>query len=149
MIFGRINILPILIVKLIVNVYATLIDLFKDSCCKYANKPAFSHEGSTLSFAQLDKYSASFAAWLQRHTDLKKGDRVAVQLPNMLQFPIAVFGALRAGLIVVNTSTLYTAAEMEYQFKDSGCKALIALTNKGHLIQQVLPKTGYSLCYFG
>ncbi len=132
-----------------VNVYATLIDLFKDSCCKYANKPAFSHEGSTLSFAQLDKYSASFAAWIQRHTDLKKGDRVAVQLPNMLQFPIAVFGALRAGLVVVNTSTLYTAAEMEYQFKDSGCKALIALTNKGHLIQQVLPKTGIRYVILG
>jgi long-chain acyl-CoA synthetase len=132
-----------------VNVFATLIDLFKDSCCKYANKPAFSHEGSTLSFAQLDKYSASFAAWIQRHTDLKKGDRVAVQLPNMLQFPIAVFGALRAGLIVVNTSTLYTAAEMEYQFKDSGCKALIALTNKGHLIQQVLPKTGIRYVILG
>ena len=132
-----------------VNVYATLIDLFKDSCGKYANKPAFSHEGSTLSFAQLDKYSASFAAWLQRHTDLKQGDRVAVQLPNMLQFPIAVFGALRAGLIVVNTSTLYTAAEMEYQFKDSSCKALIALTNMGHLIQQVLPKTGIRYIILG
>lgn len=122
--------------------YKTINELFKDSCCKYANKPAFSHEGKTLSFADLDKYSAAFATWIQRHTDLKKGDRIAIQLPNILQFPIAVFGALRAGLIVVNTSTLYTATEMEYQFKDSGCKAVVALTSMGHLIQEILPNTG-------
>ena len=124
------------------NQYQTLIDLFKEACCKYAHKPAFSDQERTLSFAELDKYSACFAVWLQRHTDLKIGDRIAIQLPNILQFPIAVFGAMRAGLIVVNTSTSYTRAEMAHQFKDSGCKAILTLTSMGHLIQEILPQTG-------
>lgn len=131
------------------TIYNTIIDLFNDSCDKYANKPAFTHEGRTITFAELDKYSAALAAWFQRHTDLKQGDRVAIQLPNILHFPIAVFGALRAGLIVVNTSTLYTATEMERQFQDSGCKAIIALTNMGHVIQKILPKTGVRYVILG
>ncbi|PTQ88492.1 AMP-binding protein [Agitococcus lubricus] len=124
------------------NIYPTLLDLFKDACRKYANKPAFSNMGRTLTFAELDKYSATFATWLQQNTELHIGDRIAIQLPNVLQYPIAVFGALRAGLVVVNTNPLYTAREMEHQFKDAGCKALLTLANFAHLVQEVLPRTG-------
>ena len=121
--------------------YATIIELFKDACVKYANKPAFSNLGHTLTFADVDKYSASFAAWLQRNTDLKVGDRIAIQLPNMLQYPIAVFGALRAGLVVVNTNPLYSLRELENQFKDSDCKAVVTLESLARNIQEVLPQT--------
>ncbi|RMS16463.1 Long-chain-fatty-acid--CoA ligase, partial [Pseudomonas coronafaciens pv. garcae] len=85
--------------------------------------------------------SGAFAAWIQQHTDLQPGDRIAVQLPNVLQYPIAVFGAIRAGLIVVNTNPLYTAREMEHQFNDSGAKALVCLANMAHLAEKVVPKT--------
>ena len=124
------------------NIYPTILDLFKDACRKYANKPAFSNMGRTLSFAEVDKYSATFAAWIQQNTDLQPGDRIAVQMPNVLQYPVVVFGAMRAGLIIVNTNPLYTAREMEHQFKDAGCKALVTLANFGHLVQEVLPRTG-------
>ena len=80
--------------------------------------------GKTLSFSDLDRLSAHFAAWLQHETDLVPGDRIAIQLPNVLQFPVAVFGALRAGLVVVNTNPLYTEREMAHQFKDSNAKAI-------------------------
>ncbi|WP_350601633.1 AMP-binding protein, partial [Pseudomonas sp. 65/3-MNA-CIBAN-0223] len=92
-----------------------------------ANRPAFSNMGVTLSYADLERYSAAFAAWLQTHTDLQPGDRIAIQMPNLLQYPIAVFGALRAGLIVVNTNPLYTSREMRHQFQDSGARALVYL----------------------
>ena len=98
--------------------------------------------GRTLTFAEVDKYSATFATWIQQNTDLQAGDRIAVQLPNLLQYPIVVFGAMRAGLVVVNTNPLYTAREMEHQFKDAGCKALVTLANFGSLVQEVLPRTG-------
>lgn len=121
--------------------YQTIVELFKDACVKYANKPAFSNLGHTLTFAEIDKYSASFAAWLQRNTDLKVGDRIAIQLPNMLQYPIAVFGALRAGLVVVHTNPLYSLRELENQFKDSDCKAVVTLDSLARNIQEVLPQT--------
>ena len=124
------------------NIYPTILDLFKESCRKYANKPAFSNMGRTLTFAEVDKYSATFATWIQQNTDLQVGDRIAVQMPNLLQYPIVVFGAMRAGLVVVNTNPLYTAREMEHQFKDAGCKALVTLANFGYLVQEVLPRTG-------
>ena len=83
--------------------------------------------GVTLTYAELERYSAAFAGYLQAHTDLAPGDRIAVQMPNVLQYPIAVFGALRAGLIVVNTNPLYTPTEMIHQFSDSGAKALVVI----------------------
>ncbi len=124
------------------EVYPTIMHLFKDACRKYANKPAFSNMGRTLTFAELDKYSAAVATWFQQNTDLQPGDRVAVQMPNVLQYPVVVFGILRAGLVVVNTNPLYTAREMQHQFKDAGCKALVALANFGHMVEEVLPQTG-------
>lgn len=120
------------------NVQAVL----KASCERFADKPAFSNLGRTLTYGELYELSGEFAAYLQHHTDLQPGDRIAVQLPNLLQYPVVVFGALRAGLIVVNTNPLYTAREMEHQFNDSGARALVCLANMAHLAEEVVPKTG-------
>ena len=122
--------------------YKSVIEVFERSCKKFADRPAFSNLGVTLTYAELERHSAAFAAWLQQHTDLKPGDRIAVQMPNVLQYPIAVFGALRAGLIVVNTNPLYTEREMRHQFKDSGARALVYLNMFGKRVQEVLPDTG-------
>ena len=119
------------------NIQAVL----KQSCQRFADKPAFSNLGKTITYGELYALSGAFAAWLQQHTDLKPGDRIAVQLPNVLQYPVAVFGAMRAGLIVVTTNPLYTAREMEHQFNDSGAKALVCLANMAHLAEKVVPKT--------
>ena len=119
------------------NIQAVL----KQSCQRFADKPAFSNLGKTLTYGELYRLSGAFAAWLQQHTDLKPGDRIAVQLPNVLQYPVAVFGAMRAGLIVVNTNPLYTVREMEHQFNDSGAKALVCLANMAHLAEKVVPRT--------
>ncbi|MBA1200754.1 long-chain fatty acid--CoA ligase [Pseudomonas capeferrum] len=119
------------------NIQAVL----RQSCQRFADKPAFSNLGKTLTYGELYRLSGAFAAWLQQHTDLKPGDRIAVQLPNVLQYPVAVFGAMRAGLIVVNTNPLYTARELEHQFNDSGAKALVCLANMAHLAEKVLPKS--------
>ncbi|QXH57986.1 long-chain-fatty-acid--CoA ligase FadD2 [Pseudomonas maumuensis] len=124
------------------NAYTSVVDVFERSCKRFADRPAYSNLGVTLSYADLDRYSAAFAAWLQQHTDLAPGDRIAVQMPNVLQYPIAVFGALRAGLVVVNTNPLYTEREMRHQFKDSGARALVYLNMFGKRVQEVLPDTG-------
>ena len=122
--------------------YPNILAVLKESCQRFADKPAFSNLGKTLTYGEIYKLSGDFAAYLQKHTDLKPGDRIAVQLPNVLQYPIVVFGAMRAGLVVVNTNPLYSAREMEHQFNDSGAKALICLANMAHLAEQVVPKTG-------
>ena len=121
--------------------YSSIIDVFDQACVKHAKLAAFSNMGVTLTYADLDRLSAAFASYLQQHTDLEPGDHIAVQMPNVLQFPIAVFGAIRAGLVVVNTNPLYTAREMRHQFQDSGAKALIYMNMFGHLVQEVLPDT--------
>ena len=122
--------------------YPNIQTVLKESCQRFADKPAFSNMGKTLTYGELYELSGVFAAYLQNCTDLKTGDRIAVQLPNVLQYPVVVFGALRAGMIVVNTNPLYTAREMEHQFNDSGAKALVCLANMAHLAEEVLPKTG-------
>jgi long-chain acyl-CoA synthetase len=122
--------------------FANIQAVLKESCQRFADKPAFSNLGKTLSYADLYEQSGAFAAYLQQHTELQPGDRIAVQLPNILQYPIVVFGAMRAGLVVVNTNPLYTARELEHQFNDAGAKALVTLANMAHLVEQVLPKTG-------
>ena len=125
-----------------INAYASVVEVFERSCKRFADRPAFSNLGVTLTYAQLERHSAAFAAWLQQHTDLQPGDRIAVQMPNVLQYPIAVFGAMRAGLIVVNTNPLYTEREMRHQFNDSGARALVYLNMFGKRVQAVLPDTG-------
>ncbi|KPQ30209.1 MAG: long-chain acyl-CoA synthetase [Marinobacter excellens HL-55] len=122
--------------------YTSMVDVFEQAVKKYADKPAFSAVGATLTYRDLDTLSRNFAAWLQNKTDLKPGDRIAVQLPNVAQYPVIVFGAMRAGLIVVNTNPLYTTREMEHQFNDSGAKALVVLANMADNAEKVLPHTG-------
>ena len=111
------------------NYNRTLVEVFAESCKSYADKNAFTCMGRTLTYADLDRLSGQFAAYLQQHTTLTPGDRIAVQLPNILQYPVVVFGALRAGLVVVNTNPLYTAHEVKHQLNDSGAKALVVLAN--------------------
>ncbi|SDS14079.1 long-chain acyl-CoA synthetase [Halopseudomonas litoralis] len=121
--------------------FNSIIEVFESSCAQHADNPAFTNMGVTLSYRELEQYSAAFASYIQNYTDLKPGDRIAIQMPNVLQFPIAVFGAMRAGLVVVNTNPLYTAREMRHQFTDSGARALIYMNLFGHLVEDVLPDT--------
>ncbi|WP_404474078.1 AMP-binding protein [Vreelandella venusta] len=121
--------------------YDSVTDVFHTAVKRFNDKPAFTCMGKTLTFADLDRLSADFAAWLQHETDLEPGDRIAIQLPNVLQFPVAVFGALRAGLVVVNTNPLYTEREMAHQFKDSNAKAIVILANMADKLEKVLDKT--------
>ena len=125
--------------------YKSMVDVFEQSVKKFADRPAFSAVGATLTYRDLDTQSRNFAAWLQNKTDLKPGDRIAVQMPNVSQYPVVVFGAMRAGLIVVNTNPLYTTREMEHQFNDSGAKALVVLANMAENAEKVLPHTGIEL----
>lgn len=124
------------------DLYPSIQAVLHESCERFASLPAFTNLGHTLTYGELYRLSGDFAAWLQNHTDLQPGDRIAIQLPNVLQYPVVVFGAIRAGLVIVNTNPLYTAREMEHQFNDSGAKALVGLANMGHLVEQVVPKTG-------
>jgi len=123
------------------DAYASLRDIFDQACAAHRALPAFTNMGATLSYAQLDELSRAFAAWLQNKSGLVKGDRVALMMPNILQYPIALFGVLRAGMVVVNTNPLYTARELEHQLKDSGAKAIVIVENFVHVLQQVLPRT--------
>lgn len=122
--------------------YPNVLAVLKDSCQRFANKPAFTNLGKTLTYGELYTLSGQFAAYLQKHSGLQPGDRIAIQMPNVLQYPIAVFGAMRAGYVVVNTNPLYTPREMEHQFNDSGAKALVCLANMAHMAEEVVPKTG-------
>ncbi|MFY9180064.1 MAG: AMP-binding protein [Venatoribacter sp.] len=122
--------------------YENVIEIFDNFVKKFANKPAFTCLGQTLTYAELNEKSRAFAAYLQNETSLKQGDRIAVQLPNILQYPIVVFGAMRAGMVVVNTNPLYTEREMEHQFNDSGAKALVVLANMASKAEKVVPNTG-------
>ena len=125
-----------------VSQYPNVLAVLKESCERFADKPAFTNLGKTITWGEMYRLSGDFAAYLQAHSGLQPGDRIAVQLPNVLQYPIVVFGAMRAGYVVVNTNPLYTARELEHQFNDSGAKALVCLANMAHLVEQVLPKTG-------
>jgi len=120
--------------------YPTVIDYIKDRCALYKKKKAFSLMGKELTYGEIDKYSTQFGAYLQSR-GLEPGDRFAIMMPNLLQYPIALFGALKAGLIVVNTNPLYTPREMEHQFKDSGVKGIVIAENFGSNLEKVLPKT--------
>ncbi|MBP7821445.1 MAG: AMP-binding protein [Saprospiraceae bacterium] len=120
--------------------YEQLIDMFDDTFTKYADHPAFTCMGKTLNFKQIDIYSKNFGAYLNSR-GLNKGDRIALMMPNMLQYPIALFGALRAGLIVVNTNPLYTPREMLHQFSDSGVKAIVIAENFAANLEGILKET--------
>jgi long-chain acyl-CoA synthetase len=121
--------------------FASLQALIEDACERYADRVAYRSMGTALRYARMERDSRAFGAWLQEHAGLKSGDRIAIMLPNILQYPIAMFGALRAGLIVVNTNPLYTVAELEHQLKDSGAVAVVVLENFAATLQKALPQT--------
>jgi len=120
--------------------FRSLVELFDTSIRKYGERPAYHSMGKTLTFAELEKLSRHFAAWLQSK-GLAKGARVAIMMPNCLQYPVAMFGTLRAGCTVVNVNPLYTARELEHQLKDSGAEAIVVLENFGRVLQEVRHKT--------
>ncbi|MDO6447100.1 long-chain-fatty-acid--CoA ligase FadD [Colwellia sp. 1_MG-2023] len=121
--------------------YASLVELFNKYVGIYANRPAFINMGAEITFAELEQQAKAFAAYLQQEMGLKKGDKFAIMVPNCLQYPIALFGALLAGLTVVNVNPLYTARELEHQLKDSGTKAILIIENFAHTLEQVIDKT--------
>ena len=120
--------------------YESLIEMFEETFSKYASKPAFTCMGKTITFKELDTSSRNFAAYLHSR-GLEPGDKIALMMPNMLQYPIALFGALRAGLVVVNTNPLYTPREMKHQFIDSGSKAIVICENFASNLEKILPET--------
>jgi len=122
--------------------YESLLGLFDESIQKFGDQIAYESMGKTLTFNELDALTKDFAAYLQQNLGLKKGDAIAIQMPNLLQWAVAMFGSLRAGLTVVNTNPLYTAREMEHQFADADVKAVVILANFAHNLQKILPKTG-------
>ncbi len=124
-----------------VNQYKSVAEVFEKSVSKFADRPAFACMDKIITYRELDKLTRDFGAYLQNKLGLKKGDRVAVMMPNLLQYPVAVFGILRAGLTVVNVNPLYTPRELEHQLKDSGASAILILENFAITLQEVLKKT--------
>lgn len=120
--------------------YASLVDFFAQKAARFARQPAVANMGTTLSYAELDAKSRYFAGYLSHALGLKPGERIAIMLPNLLQYPIALLGSLKAGLIVVNTNPLYTARELEHQLQDSGACAIIILENFAHVLEEILPR---------
>ncbi|WP_315361035.1 AMP-binding protein [Neisseria bacilliformis] len=121
--------------------YKSITDVFAQSAAKFATKPAFQNMGKTLTYAETAKLIADFASYLQNVLKLPRGERVAIMLPNLLQYPVALFGALQAGMVVVNTNPLYTPRELEHQLKDSGASVIVVLENFAATLQAVLPNT--------
>jgi long-chain acyl-CoA synthetase len=119
----------------------SLKQLFEDACRDYAARPAVCNMGRTLSYREVDELSRRFAAWLQKQAGLRLGDRVALMMPNVLQYPIAIIGTLRAGCTVVNINPLYTARELEHQLNDSGATVIVIFENACATLEQVLAKT--------
>jgi long-chain acyl-CoA synthetase len=119
---------------------SSLVGLFDEACRKYATKVAYVSMGIEMTYAELDAQASEFAGWLQAK-GLKKGDRVALMMPNVLQYPPALFGTLRAGCVVVNCNPLYTPRELEHQLKDSGAQAIVILENFAHTLEAVIGKT--------
>ncbi|HLP93337.1 MAG TPA: AMP-binding protein [Saprospiraceae bacterium] len=120
--------------------YTRVIDMVEESFKKYADKPAFIFMGKTMTFRELDEKSTAFGAYL-RSRGLEPGDRVALMMPNLMQYPIAMFGVLKAGLILVNTNPLYTPREMKHQFIDSGAKAILIAENFAHNLEEIIGET--------
>ncbi|ELR8701576.1 long-chain-fatty-acid--CoA ligase FadD [Vibrio vulnificus] len=121
--------------------YESLVEMFEQSVQKYADQPAFMNMGSVMTFRKLEERSRAFAAYLQNDLKLKKGDRVALMMPNLLQYPVALFGVLRAGCIAVNVNPLYTPRELEHQLNDSGAAAIVIVSNFANTLEQIVENT--------
>lgn len=123
------------------NEYSSINELLEVSFKKFETNPAFHCMGTTLSYSEIELLSRKFASYLTNDLGLKKGDRVAIMMPNILQYPIALFGVLRAGLVAVNVNPLYTARELEHQLKDSGASAIVLFANSGHVLEKIVANT--------
>lgn len=121
--------------------YASIVDMFNKYVRIYADRAAFINMGAEITYSELESQATAFAAYLQQDLGLKKGDKFAIMVPNTLQYPVALFGALKAGLTVVNVNPLYTARELEHQLKDSGTKAILIIENFAHTLQEVIDRT--------
>ncbi len=124
-----------------VNEYPSLKEMIERGLAIHSVRDAYVQMGKAMTFGELDILSAQFGAFLQTSCGLKKGDRVAVMMPNVLQYPVVVHGALRAGMTVVNTNPLYTARELEHQLVDSGATVIVILENFAHVLQEVIAHT--------
>ena len=124
-----------------IDAYQSVADVFEQAVKKYGNRPSFSNMGTTISYNELDQLTAQLAAYLQNLPNMRKGDRVAIMMPNVLQNPVAIFATLRAGFTVVNTNPLYTPRELKHQLTDSGAKAIIIMENFCHTLKEVIDET--------
>lgn len=120
--------------------YNSLIDIFNSSCHEFSERTAYSNMGARLTYVEINELSRQFATWLQNEFKLKKGDRVALMMPNILQYPVALFGTLRAGGIVVNVNPMYSPRELEHQLNDSGARVIVILENFAHTLEKVIDK---------
>ena len=123
------------------NRYSSLVEMFENAALRYADTPAFINMGEVMTFRKLEERSRAFAAYLQNELGLKKGDRVALMMPNLLQYPIALFGVLRAGMVVVNVNPLYTPRELEHQLNDSAASAIVIVSNFAHTLEKIVYNT--------
>jgi len=121
--------------------YPSLVAMFNKYSVQYSDRVAFINMGAEITYAELAEQATDFAAYLQQDLGLKKGDKFAIMVPNTLQYPVALFGALLAGLIVVNVNPLYTARELEHQLKDSGSKAMLIIENFAQTLEKIIDKT--------
>lgn len=121
--------------------YTSLVDLFEQAAKRYAEQPAFWNMGQKMTYRQLEQKSRAFAAYLQKALHLRPGDRVALMMPNLLQYPVALFGVLRAGMVVVNVNPLYTPRELKHQLNDSGASAIVIVSNFAHTLEKVVAET--------
>lgn len=123
------------------NEYSSINELLEVGFTKFKENPAFHNMGTTLSYGEIDNLSRKFASYLQNDLGLKKGDRVAIMMPNILQYPVALFGILRAGMVAVNVNPLYTARELEHQLKDAQVSAIVIFANSAHVLEKIVKNT--------
>jgi len=123
------------------DAYRSLPEMVDEKVADYADLVAFENMGKEITFSEMGEKIDAFASYIQHHTNLNKGDRIAIQMPNLLQYPIAIYGALKAGLTVVNTNPLYTPSEMLHQFNDSGAKAIVIVENFASNPEEILKQT--------
>lgn len=121
--------------------YSSILEVLEQTCAKFPTHIAYSNMGHTMTYSELNRKAECFAAFLQNELKMQKGERIALQMPNILQYPVAMFGALKAGLIIVNTNPLYTEREMKHQFNDAGCTALVILANFAFHLEKILHET--------
>ena len=124
-----------------VDEFPSIVSVLSQACERFGDNPAFANFGTRLSYSEIDRLSANFASYLLDELKLKKGDRVALMMPNVLQYPIAIFGVLRAGMTVVNTNPMYTGRELRHQLKDSGAAAIVVMEMFAHTLAEVIADT--------